>query len=165
MGNSVPNGGSFAKKAETLVGLTGVYLLFVSCLGLFLSVMTYYGLVKQAQSGAMQCNPLAIFALFLPFVLCLAATGAGLLKFKEWARFALLILSGLAIVVGVFMCAALIRTPLRLPGTVPPATVMMVKGLLFIVVFLFLFLLPLFFLAFFTRSNIAGLFGKRPPSS
>ena len=128
--------------------LTAIYLLLLALLGSLLCIVGFIGMNAGPQSIPADINPLFIFAIYVPFIGWLLATGIGLLLKRHWARYSIMVMSGFAIFMGIILC--LVVSLLPLPGN---------AGAIFLgLIAIFLIILPVVYLIFFTRPSVKELF-------
>jgi hypothetical protein len=152
-------GGVLMKKFFLV--LTAIYLLFLALLGSILCIVGFIGLNAGIESIPADFNPLFIFATYIPFIGWLLATGIGLLLKRHWARYSIMVMSGLAIFMGIIFCLIFSLVPLPENAT---------ENLIFKTIFLgstsiFLIILPVVYLFFFTRQSVKELFGTTKSAS
>lgn len=134
--------------------LTAIYLLFLAVLGAILCIIGYIGMNARPELIPANFNLLSLLASYLPFISWLLATGIGLLLKRHWARYSIMVMSGFAIFIGLIFCLVVSLMPL--PGNAN-------ANLIFKTVFLgltsiFLIILPVIYLVFFTRQSVKELF-------
>ena len=134
--------------------LTAIYLLFLALLVSILCILGYIGMNARPESLPVNFNPLFLLAIYLPFIGWLLATGIGLLLKRHWARYSIMVMSGFAIFIGLIFCLVVSLMPLPEDAN---------ANLIFKTVFLglisiFLIILPVIYLVFFTRPSVKELF-------
>jgi hypothetical protein len=106
-------------------------------------------------------NPLFIFAVYIPFIGWLLATGIGLLLKRHWARYSIMVMSGFAIFMGIIFCLVFSLAPLPENANAN----MIIKTVLLGLTSIFLIILPVVYLVFFTRQSVKELFGTTKSDS
>jgi len=143
---------------------TGIYLILVSCF-IFLSLLVQY---PHLQSHKVAGIPL-VFKELIPASLgfFLFLTGIFLIRRKQWARYLLLFLSAMALLIGLVIAASIIIFPALSPE--PYYIRYPDKIILFFFWAIFCIAIPIFQLIFFTRKSVSELFtgaipfiGRRP---
>lgn len=148
---------------KVIVVLTGGYLSLLGSLGFLGSVILLIFLALGKSTHFSPQNPLVIPFIYLPVVAWLLATGIGLILFKNWARYSLFLMSGLAILIGVALSAIFQLMPFHhLTNQTVIATVRIIVTGISIV---FLILLPVFYCIFFTRKTVVALFSNPAQST
>lgn len=134
--------------------ISGIYLVG---LGILSGLSLVLGLFL-AQSRAVQIqivNPGFSIVINLVLVAIVVATGIGIILRKNWSRYVLFVLSGLAIFTGLILCiiTVFMSFPVETPEAAPIAKIS-------ILIFnsIFFFAIPVFFLVFFSRGSVKELF-------
>lgn len=140
---------------------TGIYLLVLSLIGLLVGAISFWMLQTQVEVLSSNMNPWVFLAYWVPLIIWLAASGIGLFRKRNWARYSILTISGFAIFMGTIFC--IIFGMMRLPETEVASDIF---NLTFKVVFLgltvlFLIVLPIIYFIFFTRPSVKGMFQTR----
>lgn len=138
--------------------LSGLYLTGVGLLSGLLLILSYFFV---AQSGAQQIQAANfVFSAIINLVLgsAVVVTGIGIILRKNWARYALFVLSGFAIFTGLIMSIFIIFMPLPVDSTATAQTMPLVKTSFLIFASVFFLAIPVFFFIFFSRKSVKELF-------
>lgn len=141
---------------KTIVVLTGIYMLSLSCFLILIEFVSSINIIKHARISGTHHYLLVIVLIILPFIVCSSVTGIGLLMFRNWSRYFLSVLSLLAIILGGLFSALFVSIPFH--AIVNPTVVMITRVLLVLISLFFLIILPLFHLVFFSRKTVSELF-------
>lgn len=138
--------------------LSGIYLIGLGVLAiLFLGLGMF---AAQGKTGQIQSANILFGIIFnLILLFSLVVTGIGIILRKNWARYVLFVLSGIAIFIGIILCLITVAFMAR-PATTPKDAQNMQSFIIFQLIFssIFLFAIPIFFFVFFNRNSIKELF-------
>ncbi len=126
------------------IGLTGVYLLFLALIGILFGAINSLNLNSNPTLSTNERVQLLL--MWLPLIGLLIATGIGLFRKKNWARYSIMVMSGFAIFMGFFGCLGFSFLPLPASEEVP---VELIKLIIVTIFFLFLIVFPVIYLIFF----------------
>ncbi len=134
-----------------LIGLSGIYLILVGIIMLALSILSFFLPPQASNSQLLKSYVLMggitlIVAGLLPIV-----TGLGIILKKNWARISILLISGFAVLMGLFSSIALFIIPL-------PQNDLVTKLIPLVFFVIFLVAVPIAFIIFFNSKSVKALF-------
>ena len=135
------------------IGLSAAYLIFISFLLTGLFILGFFLPHKTLESPVLaQMKAYSIFS-GIVFSLWPLITGIGLFIRKNWARISILIMSALALLIGIFIFLMVFFVP-------QPAHAQNVKWGMFGFAFIFFTAIPIAFFVLFNKASVKEIFLK-----
>lgn len=136
---------------------TAVYLLLLSIVGILTYIINFVGLKNNSMSPGLN-SVYIMTVIWIPLIIWLIVTGIGLLKTKNWARYSILAMSVIAILSGIIITIILAFSLFSSYTSSFMLFSLAIILLAFIPTLIFLIILPIIYLIFFTRRSVKELF-------
>ena len=135
--------------------LTGIYLLFLALIGILIVILSFMNFNSNIVLSTNERIQVAI--VWIPLSGWLSATGIGLFLKKNWARYSIMVMSGLAIFMGLIGCLGFCF--MSFPEISAEGTpVQLIRLIILVPLFLFLIILPSIYLIFFNKRSVKEIF-------
>ncbi|MFH1875819.1 MAG: hypothetical protein ABH865_02900 [Candidatus Omnitrophota bacterium] len=135
-----------------LITSCGIYIVLLGLVLCGILGLSFLLLDEHSATLPMNYSPSFLVVAYLPFIIWLITTGIALLMRKNWARYSLFIMSFFALFLGLVVAITFLLFPS------PTKITLGLRLFFYTLIFIFLVVIPVFFISFFNQKTVKGIF-------